>query len=143
MAGRHPFKDPGTLELSLRRKNKKEQRKRQKYDTACRAVGWSFGAPAMGTRGVVDLEGARILQRILKRAAFWLDGDLRASGRRSSVVPLAYLLLDKSGASWTSKIVSAETNPEYTQTLCTTLTGYHPTEAWQGGGPDPPDKFVS
>ena len=57
---------------------KKEQLKHQKYDTACQRAGWSFGALAMGTWGGVGPEGARILQRILKRAAFWLDGDLRA-----------------------------------------------------------------
>ena len=33
----------------------------------------------MGTWGGVGPEGTRILQRVLKRAAFWLDGDLRAA----------------------------------------------------------------
>ena len=57
---------------------KKEQLKHQQYDTACSRAGWSFGALAMGTWGGVGPEGARHLQRILKRAAFWLDGDQRA-----------------------------------------------------------------
>ena len=57
---------------------KKEQLKHQKYDTACERAGWSFGALAMGTWGGVGPEGARHLQRILKRAAFWLDGEQRA-----------------------------------------------------------------
>ena len=33
---------------------------------------------AMGTWGGMGPEGARTFQRILKRAAFWLEGDLRA-----------------------------------------------------------------
>ena len=57
---------------------KKEQLKHQKYDQACQRAGWSFAALAMGTWGGVGPEGARTLQRILKRAAFWLDGDMRA-----------------------------------------------------------------
>ena len=32
----------------------------------------------MGTWGGVGPEGARTLHRILKRAAFWIDGDQRA-----------------------------------------------------------------
>ena len=56
----------------------KERLKHQRYDTACARAGWSFGAMAMGTWGGMGPEGARIFQRILKRAAFWLEGDLRS-----------------------------------------------------------------
>ena len=56
----------------------KEKLKHQKYDTACKRAGWSFAPLAMGTWGGVGPEGARTLQRILKRAAFWLDGAQRA-----------------------------------------------------------------
>ena len=56
----------------------KERLKHQKYDNACKKAGWQFGAMAMGTWGGMGPEGARIFQRILKRAAFWLEGDLRA-----------------------------------------------------------------
>ena len=34
---------------------KKELLKHQKYDTACKSAGWSFGALAMGTWGVSAL----------------------------------------------------------------------------------------
>ena len=57
---------------------KKEQLKHQRYDNACRRAHWSFAALAMGTWGGVGPEGARVFHRILKRAACWLEGDLRA-----------------------------------------------------------------
>ena len=57
---------------------KKEQLKHQKYDAACKRAGWSFMPLAMGTWGGVGPEGARTLQRILKRAASWMDGEQRA-----------------------------------------------------------------
>jgi hypothetical protein len=48
------------------------------YDKACTAEGWSFKAMAFGTWGGIGPEGARMLHRIVKRAAGWLEGDLRA-----------------------------------------------------------------
>ena len=56
---------------------RKEKEKHQKYDVLCRQAEWSFRALAMGTWGGVGPEGANILQRILKRAAGWQEGDLR------------------------------------------------------------------
>lgn len=56
----------------------KERLKHQRYDAACKRAQWSFKALAMGTWGGMGPEGARVFHRILKRAAFWLEGDLRA-----------------------------------------------------------------
>ena len=56
----------------------KERMKHQKYDVACKAASWTFLPLAMGTWGGMGPEGARTFQRILKRAACWFDGDLRA-----------------------------------------------------------------
>jgi hypothetical protein len=57
---------------------KREEAKHALYDKACAAEGWSFRAMAFGTWGGMGPEGAKILQRITKRAAGWLEGDLRA-----------------------------------------------------------------
>jgi len=57
---------------------KKEALKHQRYDLACKRASWSFIPLAMGTWGGMGPEGAKLLHRILKRAASWLDGDLRA-----------------------------------------------------------------
>ena len=57
---------------------RKEQLKHQRYDNACRRAQWSFQALAMGTWGGMGPEGARVFHRILKRAASWLEGDMRA-----------------------------------------------------------------
>ena len=57
----------------------REREKHQKYDAACRSAGWSFRAMALGTWGGLGPEAAKTLNRIIKRAAGWLEGDLRAS----------------------------------------------------------------
>jgi hypothetical protein len=57
---------------------KQEAAKHAKYDKACKAAGWSFRAMALGTWGGIGPEGAKMLHRITKRAAGWLEGDLRA-----------------------------------------------------------------
>ena len=59
--------------------SKRERAKHEQYDAACRAAHWSFKAMALGTWGGTGPEGAKVLHRILKRAAGWLEGELRAS----------------------------------------------------------------
>jgi hypothetical protein len=58
---------------------RKEKDKHQKYDALCRQAQWSFRALAFGTWGGVGPEAAKSLHRILKRAAGWQEGDLRAA----------------------------------------------------------------
>ena len=58
---------------------RKERAKHAKYDVHCRRAHWSFAAMAFGTFGGTGPEAARVLHRVLKRAACWLEGDLRAS----------------------------------------------------------------
>ena len=58
---------------------RKEKDKHQKYDALCRQAQWSFRALAFGTWGGVGPEAAKTLHRILKRAAGWQEGDLRAA----------------------------------------------------------------
>ena len=57
---------------------RQEAAKHAKYDKACSDAGWGFRAMAFGTWGGVGPEGAKLLHRITKRAAGWLEGDLRA-----------------------------------------------------------------
>ena len=80
---------------------KKEQLKHQRYDLACKRAHWSFQAMAMGTWGGMGPEGARVFHRILKRAACWLEGDLRAARQEElkrsfglSVIRQIWRLLD-------------------------------------------------
>ena len=58
---------------------RKEKDKHLKYDALCRQAQWSFRALAFGTWGGVGPEAAKSLHRILKRAAGWQEGDLRAA----------------------------------------------------------------
>jgi hypothetical protein len=58
---------------------RKEKEKHQKYDALCRQADWSFRALAFGTWGGVGPEASKVLQRVLKRAAGWQEGDLRAA----------------------------------------------------------------
>ena len=58
---------------------RREAAKHANYDKACTAEGWTFKAMAMGTWGGLGPEGDRVLRRIVKRAAGWLEGDLRAA----------------------------------------------------------------
>ena len=51
--------------------SRKEAAKKTKYAAACRNAGWSFCPCAFGTWGGIGPEGAKMLARILKRAASW------------------------------------------------------------------------
>ena len=53
---------------------RKELEKHAKYDGPCEAEGWHFAAAAFGTWGGVGPEGAKVLSRILKRAACGEEG---------------------------------------------------------------------
>jgi hypothetical protein len=57
---------------------RKEAAKHAKYDAPCRAQGWAFVPMAMGTWGGMGPEGMKLMRRIIKRSATWLEGDLRA-----------------------------------------------------------------
>jgi hypothetical protein len=56
----------------------KEHLKHEKYDAPCRKAGWSFATAAFGTWGGWGPEAAKILKRIVKRAASWQEGEVRA-----------------------------------------------------------------
>ena len=58
---------------------RKERDKHAKYDLLCRKAQWSFRALAFGTWGGLGPEAAKTLHRVLKRAACWQEGDLRAA----------------------------------------------------------------
>ena len=43
----------------------------------CRQAGWAFMQMTFGTWGGMGPETCKLLQRVLARAAAWLDGSLR------------------------------------------------------------------
>ena len=58
---------------------RKENLKKARYQEPCQAAGWGFQPAAFGTWGGTGPDAARLLHRITKRVAGWLEGDLRAS----------------------------------------------------------------
>ena len=74
----------GTLQSASRERwraflRKKEKEKHNKYDVLCQAAQWEMRAMAFGTWGGMGPEGAWVLNRLIKRAASWHDGDLRVA----------------------------------------------------------------
>ena len=57
----------------------KETQKVTKYAAACHHAGWTFLPMAFGTWGGLGPQAAKLAYRLLKRAASWADGDLRAA----------------------------------------------------------------
>ena len=57
---------------------KKERHKKDKYANHCSAAGWAFSPMAFGTWGGMGPEAAKLLHRLVGRAASWLEGPLRA-----------------------------------------------------------------
>ena len=72
---------------------RKEQAKHSKYDAACKKAGWGFLAAAFGTWGGLGSEAGRVLHRLVKRAAGWQEGELRAARQHElmEVVGLAQM----------------------------------------------------
>ena len=58
---------------------RKEDRKHAKCDEACKRADWAFIPLVMGTWGGMGPEGAVLFERLAKRGATWLEGDLRAA----------------------------------------------------------------
>ena len=58
---------------------RKEQAKHTKYDQVCRNANWRFTAMSFGTWGGLGPEAGNMLSRIIKKAAAWQDGDIKAS----------------------------------------------------------------
>jgi hypothetical protein len=58
---------------------RREEAKHAKYDGPCQRAGWGFLAMGFGTWGGLGPEGAKLLHRLVKRAAAWQEGDLRAA----------------------------------------------------------------
>ena len=58
---------------------KQEKDKHTKYDIPCQAAHWEVRAMAFGTWGGMGPEGTQVLNRLIKRAASWHDGDLRVA----------------------------------------------------------------
>ena len=73
---------------------RKEAAKRNRYLSPCEAAGWAFQPAAFGTWGGLGPEAARLLHRVSKRVASWLEGDLRA-GRQEEARQLVGLTLMK------------------------------------------------
>ena len=75
--------EAGTVAPSRERWRKflvqKEHIKTTRYQAACQAAGWAFQPAAFGSWGGLGPEAARLIHRITKRVAGWLEGDLRAS----------------------------------------------------------------
>ena len=57
---------------------RREATKETKYRSACEAEGWGFTPMAFGTWGGLGPSCARLLNRLLKRAAGWDEGTQRA-----------------------------------------------------------------
>jgi hypothetical protein len=72
---------------------RKEKAKHQKYGEACKRSGWAFLPMAFGTWGGMGPDAARITYRILKRAAGWLEGDLRAGRQEEMRLQLGLALM--------------------------------------------------
>jgi hypothetical protein len=54
-----------------------ERRKKDRYTAPCRAASWTFQPMAFGTWGGMGPDAAKLLARLLPRAAGWLEGSLR------------------------------------------------------------------
>ena len=72
---------------------RKEKAKKHKYDEACRRSGWAFLPMAFGTWGGMGPEAAKVTFRVLKRAAGWLEGDLRAGRQEEMRLQLGLALM--------------------------------------------------
>jgi hypothetical protein len=72
---------------------RREHEKHLKYDEPCRRAQWCFVAMAFGTWGGLGPEGAKTLHRCLKRAAGWLEGDLRAARQEELRLGLGLTLM--------------------------------------------------
>jgi len=58
---------------------RKETAKRDKYVDPCSNAGWAFLPAAFGTWGGLGPEAAKLVALVCRRAAGWVEGDLRAS----------------------------------------------------------------
>ena len=56
--------------------------KHAKYDAICNAAVRHFAAAAFGTWGGIGPEGARLVSRMVKRAATWDEGEDRGLEQR-------------------------------------------------------------
>ena len=57
---------------------RREDTKEAKYSSACEAEGWGFIPMAFGTWGGLGPSCAKLLHRLVKRAAGWDEGSQRA-----------------------------------------------------------------
>ena len=73
--------------------SRREKMKHMRYDKPCEAAGWSFMAMAFGTWGGMGPEAFKITHRALKRAAGWLEGDLRAARQEELRLNLGLTLM--------------------------------------------------
>jgi hypothetical protein len=74
---------------------RKEEEKHNKYDIICSTAGWTFAAMAFGTWGGTGPECAKLLHRITKRSASWMEGDLRASRLEQARHAVGWALMQK------------------------------------------------
>jgi hypothetical protein len=72
---------------------RKEAKKHGKYDVPCQGAGWGFTAMAFGTWGGLGPEGAKVLHRLVKRAASWQEGELRALRQRELLETISLALM--------------------------------------------------
>lgn len=67
---------------------RKEAAKQSKYATPCSSAKWAFTPMAMGTWGGIGPSGAKLLARIVKRAASWgmeEEKEIRAHEMRCAI----------------------------------------------------------
>jgi hypothetical protein len=72
---------------------RKEQAKHAKYDAPCKQAGWGFLAAAFGTWGGMGPEASRVVHRLVKRAAGWQEGELRAARQREILEGIGLALM--------------------------------------------------
>ena len=72
---------------------RKKQAKHAKYDAPCKKAGWGFLAAAFGTWGGMGPEASRVVHRLVKRAAGWQEGELRAARQREILEGIGLALM--------------------------------------------------
>ena len=84
---------PPTRERWRKHLVRKEAAKVARYQAPCRHHGWAFQPAAFGSWGGLGPEAPRLLHRVTKRVAGWLDGDLRADRQEEAREQVGLVLM--------------------------------------------------
>ena len=71
----------------------KEQQKVIRYSAHCARARWAFLPMSFGTWGGMGPQAAKLVHRLLKRAASWNEGDLRAARQEELRLGLGLALM--------------------------------------------------